>query len=276
MRRSPGVSFGCRHNFLTHSSVHPTMIALKQVVFLLLVAILTLSTIEVYAQESSEDGIAADLTADESTWPPVTEESYQSNAGEARSAAATEVTVDAPSVEEAMESAGAGEETMPFHTEDILAAQARMLAKPWYNREIHIGSVNLMVTPVTLLVGWLSCCYILSIFFGSGDSKSSMIPTCDASHILLADQSEVSKKKLEDLKKTIGTDAAKFAEEATKRSCCPSKKNGGKLGRFKRHDMAPQFDRVCFDPNTPLQTTIGPVQTNFGWHLIYIHQRENV
>ena len=244
------------------------MLAFKQVAFLLLVAILTLSTIGAYSQDSSEEVIAWDLTADESTWSPVAEKSYQGNAGEAMGAA--------PGIEEAMGSAGAGEEAITFHTEDIRAAQARMLAKPWYNRELHVGSVNLIVTPVTLLIGWLSFCYILSVFFGSGDGKSSTFPTCDASHILLADQSEVSKKKLEDLKKAIGTDAAKFAEEATKRSCCPSKKNGGKLGRFKRHDMAPQFDRVCFDPNTPLQTTIGPVQTNFGWHLIYIHKRENV
>jgi peptidyl-prolyl cis-trans isomerase C len=38
--------------------------------------------------------------------------------------------------------------------------------------------------------------------------------------------------------------------------------------------MAPTFDRACFDPTSELRTTIGPIQTQFGWHLIYVQDRQ--
>ena len=40
--------------------------------------------------------------------------------------------------------------------------------------------------------------------------------------------------------------------------------------------MVPPFDKVVFDPNTKVKTVLGPVQTQFGWHLIYIEDRKGV
>ena len=53
-----------------------------------------------------------------------------------------------------------------------------------------------------------------------------------------------------------------------------SVKDGGSLGRFYRGDMAKNFDRACFDPKTPIGTTVGPFETSFGWHLLYIKNRD--
>ena len=48
------------------------------------------------------------------------------------------------------------------------------------------------------------------------------------------------------------------------------------LEKFTQGSMVPPFDKVVFDPNTKLKTVLGPVQTHFGWHLIYIEDRQGV
>jgi len=145
--------------------------------------------------------------------------------------------------------------------------KARKVAKPWYLRNIQYGDMQLPFSPITLIVVFFSIYYLTS-------SWSGKKVYCEASHILLMDHTEESKKKLEDYKKKIGNDPALFAKYAKKYSACPSKSKGGNLGSFPRSVMAPPFDKVCFDPQTPLLTTVGPVHTSFGWHLIYIHKRQ--
>ena len=39
------------------------------------------------------------------------------------------------------------------------------------------------------------------------------------------------------------------------------------------HTFFRLFSTVCFDPDTPENTTVGPVKTSFGYHLIYIDNR---
>lgn len=53
-----------------------------------------------------------------------------------------------------------------------------------------------------------------------------------------------------------------------------AQKQTGLLGTFPKGSMVPPFDKVCFDPATPVGTTVGPVLTQFGYHLIYIHDRK--
>lgn len=38
--------------------------------------------------------------------------------------------------------------------------------------------------------------------------------------------------------------------------------------------MVQPFDAVIFDPKVPLNTVQGPVLTQFGAHLIMVHERE--
>ena len=52
-----------------------------------------------------------------------------------------------------------------------------------------------------------------------------------------------------------------------------SGKTGGFLGTFGRGKMVPPFDDACFDEANQPGSVVGPVQTAFGWHLIYIQER---
>ena len=144
--------------------------------------------------------------------------------------------------------------------------QERLASKPWYMRDTQIGGMTIPISPVTLLIGFLA---LFNLWRGF-NKKSFAV----ASHILIQSHDDATKQKLDDLKtKQIKNDAKQFAAVAAKYSSCPSKSRGGNLGKFHRGDMAPPFDRAVFDPNSQLEQTIGPIETQFGWHLIYIHER---
>lgn len=64
---------------------------------------------------------------------------------------------------------------------------------------------------------------------------------------------------------------ADFAELAKQHSTCPSGKSGGDLGEFGRGQMVAEFDAACFDGE--VGTCIGPVKTQFGYHLIEVTER---
>ncbi len=86
-----------------------------------------------------------------------------------------------------------------------------------------------------------------------------------ARHILVNTQ-----KECEDLKKQIEA-GADFAALAKKHSKCPSGRQGGALGTFSRGQMVKEFDEVVF--TAELNKVQGPVQTQFGFHLIEITSR---
>ena len=64
---------------------------------------------------------------------------------------------------------------------------------------------------------------------------------------------------------------ADFAEIAKTHSACPSKNKGGDLGSFGRGQMVPEFDEVVF--SAELNKVQGPVQTQFGYHLLEVTAR---
>eukprot|EP00586_Coscinodiscus_wailesii_P010601 CAMPEP_0172508170 /NCGR_PEP_ID=MMETSP1066-20121228/209949_1 /TAXON_ID=671091 /ORGANISM="Coscinodiscus wailesii, Strain CCMP2513" /LENGTH=169 /DNA_ID=CAMNT_0013286039 /DNA_START=85 /DNA_END=594 /DNA_ORIENTATION=+ len=66
---------------------------------------------------------------------------------------------------------------------------------------------------------------------------------------------------------------AAFASLASKYSTCPSGARGGSLGSFAPGTMVPEFDKVIFDPETPIGALMGPVETKFGYHLIVVDKR---
>lgn len=146
--------------------------------------------------------------------------------------------------------------------------KARDAAKPWFLRNIEIGTTKLPISPVTAIILFVVLVNLAFILFNSW--------WAEASHILIEDPSPNTKKMLEAMKKDIGDDYRRFGDYAAKYSQCPSKKSKGDLGRFKSGDMAPPFDRLVFDPKSPLGTTLGPVQTQFGWHLIFIRARSKL
>jgi peptidyl-prolyl cis-trans isomerase C len=83
-------------------------------------------------------------------------------------------------------------------------------------------------------------------------------------------------KRKEDL--TVVTEklraGASFANCAKEYSSCPSGSQGGSLGSFKPGTMVPEFDKVIFSPDTKIGEVVGPVQTQFGYHLIVVDKRK--
>lgn len=91
--------------------------------------------------------------------------------------------------------------------------------------------------------------------------------TCTARHILV-ELEEVC----QDLKEQIEA-GADFAKVAAEFSACPSGQSaGGSLGKFGPGKMVKEFDEVCFTGE--LNTVLGPIETEFGFHLIEITARE--
>jgi peptidyl-prolyl cis-trans isomerase C len=64
---------------------------------------------------------------------------------------------------------------------------------------------------------------------------------------------------------------ADFAELAKQHSKCPSGAQGGELGEFGRGQMVPEFDQVVF--SAEVGKVQGPVQTQFGFHLLEVTSR---
>ena len=89
--------------------------------------------------------------------------------------------------------------------------------------------------------------------------------TATARHILVP-----SAEQAEQIKQQIA-DGADFAEMARQNSTCPSGSNGGELGTFSPGQMVKEFNDVCF--NDEVGVVHGPIQTQFGYHLIEITKR---
>ena len=64
---------------------------------------------------------------------------------------------------------------------------------------------------------------------------------------------------------------AEFAEVARNHSSCPSGSEGGDLGEFGPGMMVKEFDDVVFSGD--LNTVLGPVKTQFGYHLLEVTER---
>ena len=86
-----------------------------------------------------------------------------------------------------------------------------------------------------------------------------------ARHILVE-----TKEACDDLKSQIDG-GADFEELAKSHSQCPSGQRGGDLGEFGPGQIVVEFDQVVF--NEEVGATHGPVQTQFGFHLIQIVSR---
>jgi len=86
-----------------------------------------------------------------------------------------------------------------------------------------------------------------------------------ARHILVATEEAclALKNKIE-----AGAD---FAVVARDNSSCPSGKQGGALGEFGPGQMVREFDEVVFSGE--IGKVLGPVKTQFGYHLIEVTSR---
>ncbi|SFZ97527.1 Peptidyl-prolyl cis-trans isomerase PpiC [hydrothermal vent metagenome] len=90
--------------------------------------------------------------------------------------------------------------------------------------------------------------------------------TASARHILVD-----SEEYCNELKNKINSGEITFEQAAKDNSTCPSGASGGDLGTFSQGQMVPEFDKVVF--NDEVGVVHGPVQTQFGYHLLEITER---
>ena len=81
-----------------------------------------------------------------------------------------------------------------------------------------------------------------------------------ARHILVSQEHEAK-----DLERKLA-EGATFEDLAKKFSTCPSGKQGGDLGTFRKGQMVAPFEEAAFALG--VGETSGPVRTQFGYHLI--------
>ena len=86
-----------------------------------------------------------------------------------------------------------------------------------------------------------------------------------ARHILVETKEACDKIKA----KILG--GADFADMAREHSQCPSGEQGGELGEFAPGEMVAEFDQVVFQEE--VGAVHGPIQTQFGYHLVEITNR---
>jgi peptidyl-prolyl cis-trans isomerase C len=83
-----------------------------------------------------------------------------------------------------------------------------------------------------------------------------------AAHILVS-----SEDKAKDLLQRVGK-GENFADLAKRFSSCPSGKTGGDLGWFGKGMMVKEFEDAAFGGQKG--AVVGPIKTQFGYHLIKI------
>jgi len=97
-------------------------------------------------------------------------------------------------------------------------------------------------------------------------------PRAVGRHLLVSSETQAHDIKAAIEAESSTTEA--FGRQAELFSTCPSKARGGYLGEFKQGAMVPAFDACVFNPDTQCGVVNGPIQTNFGWHLIMIDERK--
>lgn len=93
---------------------------------------------------------------------------------------------------------------------------------------------------------------------------------CTARHIVMKSEEELLavRKRLEG-----GEDFSALAKEC---STCPSAQDGGSLGSRLEGSMKPEMNKVCFDPTTQIGKVVGPIKTEYGFHLVVVDERQGM
>jgi len=93
-----------------------------------------------------------------------------------------------------------------------------------------------------------------------------MVKSVNASHILVANQRDAEGIMIRLSK------GENFSDLAKRFSKCPSKSKGGNLGWFGKGEMVPEFEKACFEGQKG--QVVGPVKTQFGYHIIMINDQK--
>jgi parvulin-like peptidyl-prolyl isomerase len=108
-------------------------------------------------------------------------------------------------------------------------------------------------------------------YYQNHDRKFHRSAMASARHILVSTKAE-AKEIIKELESSYNL-KEKFIELAKTRSTGPSAKNGGDLGWFPKDQMVPEFSNAAFALRKG-EITHTPVQTPFGWHVIYLTDKK--
>ena len=103
-------------------------------------------------------------------------------------------------------------------------------------------------------------------YYNDHKSRFQREASASAKHILV----DTEEKCLE-IMEAIKSGEKEFEQAAREFSSCPSGAKGGDLGTFGPGQMVPEFDKVTFE--APIGEVVGPVKTNFGYHIIKVEDR---
>jgi parvulin-like peptidyl-prolyl isomerase len=131
--------------------------------------------------------------------------------------------------------------------------------------EIEIASADANGNPITSPE--VKAAHIL--YSPKGDpSKASSVPANDPSWAVAQKQAETTATELRAISDPAKR-AAQFAAIAKKESNdTGSGANGGDLGWFQQDQMVPEFGGPLFTGNHVVDEIIGPVKSQYGWHVI--------
>lgn len=90
--------------------------------------------------------------------------------------------------------------------------------------------------------------------------------TVNAKHILVKEEDECKA-----ILASIESGEKEFEAAASEFSTCPSGAKGGSLGEFGKGQMVPEFEAAAFAAE--IGTVVGPVKTQFGYHLIKVEAK---
>ena len=113
----------------------------------------------------------------------------------------------------------------------------------------------------------------ISDYYNKNKAEFQEKDSVHAYHILVKTEDEAN-KLISQLKYLKGADLEnKFMTLAKTNSTGPSAPKGGDLGTFAQGQMVPAFDKAVFSMNVGTITTT-PVKSEFGYHIIYLKEKQ--
>ncbi|MBQ9845295.1 MAG: peptidylprolyl isomerase [Oscillospiraceae bacterium] len=103
-------------------------------------------------------------------------------------------------------------------------------------------------------------------YYEANTEKFRREETVNAKHILVKEEAEILA-----IKQLIESGEKEFEAMAREHSVCGSAAKGGSLGTFGKGQMVKEFEEAAF--NAEIGTIVGPVQTQFGYHLIKVEDK---
>ncbi|MFP4461012.1 MAG: peptidylprolyl isomerase [Thermotogota bacterium] len=135
--------------------------------------------------------------------------------------------------------------------------------KPYLVEQMKLDSVKAKVTEITEED-------MKAYFEENKEELTSGNNQVKAAHILVDDKalSEEILKQIQDGEITFSEAAVKYSTDSS------NSEDGGDLGWFSRGEMVQPFEEAAF--NAEVGTIVGPVETDFGYHLIDVQDRKKL